>query len=142
MPDDRPQWLEGIAREFGRRPGVEFAVVFGSRSDGAHRSASDIDVAVKFEEDLPSPERFRRLCSLSGDLQRSDAPFVDVSDIESLPLPVAARAVEGDLLSGDEASFRRYADTIETDYAERRDELRRHNRSVIDRIANGGLRGG
>lgn len=141
MAGDRPQWLVDLGRELCRETDVVFAVVFGSRIDGEPRPSSDVDVAVKFADGLPPRERFRRQCSLSGNLQRSDGPFVDVSDVEALPLQVARRAVEGEVLCGDEASFRRYKATIEAEYEDRREDLQRRNRAVIDRIASGGLRG-
>lgn len=121
--------------------GVEFAVAFGSAVTGQWTPSSDVDVAVKFDGALSSTERFRRLCYISGNVQRSDAPFVDVSDVETLPLPVARRAVDGEFLCGDESAFRSYRAAIEAEYEGRREEFRRHRRDVIDRIADGGLRG-
>lgn len=142
MGGDRSRWLDELGDELCRESDVEFAVVFGSRSTGFPRPNSDVDVAIKFNDDLSAGERFRQLCALSGNVQRSDAPFVDVSDLETLPLTIAARAVDGDLLCGDEASFSRYRESIEAEYADQRDDRKRHNRAVIDRIASGGLRGG
>ena len=120
---------------------VEFAVAFGSVVTGPWTPSSDIDIAVKFDGTLSSSERFRQLCSLSGNVQRSGAPFVDVSDLETLPLPVARRAVHGEFLCGDESAFNQYQTTINGEYEDRRDELRRHQQDVIDRIAHSGLRG-
>jgi predicted nucleotidyltransferase len=122
-------------------PDVEFAVVFGSRAAGSSRPSSDLDVAIKFSEDLSAHERFRKRCSLSGELQREDAPFVDVSDIEELPLPVAHDALQGELLCGDRGTFRGFKTEIEEAYAERGADIRRHQRDLIDRIAEDGLRG-
>lgn len=120
---------------------VEFAVVFGSRITGEPTQASDLDLAVKFPADLSEAERFERQCFLSGDLQRDDLPFVDVSDIESLPLAVAHEALQGTFVCGDEDAFAQFKTRIEARFDDRRDDLRRQQRAVIDRIAEDGLRG-
>lgn len=51
---------------------IEFVVIFGSQTTGDMRPASDLDIAVKFTDELSSHERFRKRCFLSGDLQRED----------------------------------------------------------------------
>lgn len=120
---------------------LEFAVAFGSQVTGDTHSSSDLDLAVKFATDLTSHERFQKRCFLSGNLQREGAPFVDISDIEDLPVDVAHDAVNGEFICGDERSFRQFKTDIEAVFEERRDDIRRHQRDVIDRIAEGGLRG-
>lgn len=120
---------------------VEFAVAFGSQITGEATRASDIDLAVKFSEELSESERFDKRCFLSGDLQRDDSPFIDISDIDTLPLDVAHDAVNGTFVCGDEEMFEQYKTEIEARFAEQRDDLRRQQRSVIDRIAEDGLRG-
>lgn len=122
-------------------PEVEFVVTFGSQVTGDSHTSSDLDVAVKFTEGLSPHERFRKRCFLSGDLQQADAPFVDISDVEELPLDVAHDAVDGELLCGDEQGFRRFKAEVEALFEERRDDIRRHQREVIDRIAENGLHG-
>ena len=122
-------------------PAVEFVVAFGSRPAGEATPASDLDVAVKFADDLSAGERFDKRCFLSGDLQQDDAPFVDLSDIETLPLDVANDAVNGTLVCGDDRAFARFKTAIEAAFDDRRDTLRRQQRDVIDRIAAEGLRG-
>lgn len=120
---------------------IEFVVAFGSQVTGGSRSSSDIDLAVKFADDLSSHERFQKRCFLSGDLQQADAPFIDLSDIEALPLGVAHDAVNGELLCGNEQAFHPFKTDIEASFEERRDEIRRQQQAVIDRIAEDGLRG-
>ena len=66
---------------------------------------------------------------------------VDVSDLEALPLEVAHDAVHGELLCGDRQAFAQFKTAIEDEYDAQRETLRRHQRSVIDRIAEDGLRG-
>lgn len=120
---------------------IDFAVVFGSQLTSNSRPSSDLDLAVKFADSLSSHERFQKLCFLSGDLQREDAPFIDVSDIETLPLEVAHDAVNGEFLCGDEDTFRQFKADTEALFEEQHDEIRRHQRDVIDRIAEDGLHG-
>jgi len=120
---------------------VEFVVAFGSQITGESTGSSDIDIAIKFADDCSSRERFQKRCFYAGDLQQAQAPFVDVSDIEALPLAVAHDAVNGRFVCGDEASFERYREALESTFADQRDALRRGRRDVIDRIAEDGLRG-
>lgn len=120
---------------------IEFAVAFGSQVAGESRPSSDLDVTIKFDDDLSAHNRFRKRCFLSGDLQQADAPFVDLSDIEELPVEVANDAVHGDLLCGDEDAFSQFKATIEEQFEEQRDDLRRQQLALIDRVAEEGLRG-
>lgn len=64
-----------------------------------------------------------------------------MSDIKSLPLAVAHDAVNGTFVCGDEDAFARFKTGIEARFGDRRDDLRRRQRAVIDRIAEDGLRG-
>ena len=119
---------------------IDFVVVFGSRSGtGTLRASSDLDIAVKFADERSASERFRKRCRLSGRLQRSDIPFVDLADIEDLPLEFARRAIEGELLCGDEAAYRAFAAEVETAYEERAERIERRQRERIRRIAEDGF---
>ena len=122
-------------------PDIVFAVVFGSQLSGTATHSSDFDIAVKFTADCSERNRFKKRCVLSGELQHEEFPFIDVSDIDSLPLDVAHDAVNGDLLCGDERVFEQFKTDIEAEFDEKRETLRRHQRTVIDRIAEDGLRG-
>jgi hypothetical protein len=102
---------------------------------------SDFDVAVKFVDDRSASERFEKRCFLSGDVQSEDTPFVDLSDIETLPLDVAHDAVNATFVCGDEQAFKQFKADVEARFADQRDDLRQHQRAVIDRIAEDGLRG-
>jgi predicted nucleotidyltransferase len=139
--DGHSQLLAALDEAICSDPDVEFAVAFGSRAVGTPRPSPDLDVAVKFSDELSASERFRKRCSLSSELQREDAPFVDVSDMEELPLPVAHDAVQGTLLCGDEETLRRVKEGIDAAFTEREADIRRHQRDLIDRIAEEGLRG-
>lgn len=139
--DDRSRLLAELEGSLRRDPDIEFTVAFGSRITGETRPSSDLDLAVKFADDLSSHERFRKRCFLSGDLQREDAPFIDVADVETLPVDVAYDAVSGELICGDERAFQRFKTEIEAAFEGQRDDVRRRQRNVIDRIAEAGLRG-
>ncbi|WP_251328492.1 type VII toxin-antitoxin system MntA family adenylyltransferase antitoxin [Haloplanus pelagicus] len=122
-------------------PEITFAVLFGSQISGESTLSSDFDLAIKFANELSDRDRFEKRCFLSGDLQHEGRPFIDVSDIESLPLDVAHDAVNGELLCGDEQVFEQFKRDIEAEFDEQRETLRRQQRAVIDRIAEDGLRG-
>lgn len=141
VTDSRSELLAALEESLCCDPNVEFAVAFGSQVTGTARPSSDLDVAIKFSDGLSAHERFRKRCFLSGDLQREGAPFIDVSDIQDLPLAIAHDAVHGRLLCGDDRAFSQYKTEIETAFAERRADIRQHQRDVIDRIAEDGLRG-
>lgn len=122
-------------------PDIVFVITFGSRiTDGSHQS-SDLDLAIKFDEELSAKERFRKWCFLSGDLQQSDSPFIDISDIETLPIDIANDAVKGEFLCGDKAVFHAFKTDVEQAFADQREDIRRQQREVIDRIASEGLSG-
>lgn len=120
---------------------IVFAVVFGSQVSGNPTQSSDIDLAVKFTDELSKQERFEKRCFLSGDLQHENRPFIDISDIESLPLEVTYDAVNGEFLCGDKQTFEEFKADIEEEFAVQRETLRRQQRAVIERIAEDGLRG-
>lgn len=124
-----------------RDPDIDFVIVFGSQVTDDVRPSSDLDVAVKFADELSSSERFQKRCFLSGELQRESAPFVDVSDIDELPLAVAHDAVHGRVLCGDEQALREFTAEVEAAVAQQSDDIHRRQRAVIDRIAEEGLRG-
>lgn len=139
--DGRSRLITTLEESLCDDENVEFAVLFGSQVAGESRSSSDLDVAIKFTDELASHERFQKRCFLVGNLQQGDAPFVDLSDIEALPAAVAHDAVNGEFLCGDETKFRQYKTDIEASFDQQREDIRQHQREVIDRIAEGGLRG-
>ena len=139
--EERSEVLVALESAVCRDPDLDFAIVFGSQATDDARPSSDLDVAVKFADDLSSSERFEKQCFLSGELQEEGAPFIDVSDIDGLPLAVAHDAVHGKLLCGDEQAFREVKAEVEAAFAEQGDDIRRRQRALIDRIAEEGLRG-
>lgn len=140
-PGDHPKILDDLASSVCADPDIEYVVAFGSQVSGESTESSDVDLAVKFADDLSDQERFERWCFLSGNLQREDAPFIDVSDIQALPLDVAHDVVNGELICGDEEAFERFKAEIEAGFSDEREIIRRQQREVIDRIAGDGLRG-
>ena len=122
-------------------PDIEFAVTFGSRTTGQSCPSSDLDVAVKFADELHSADRFRKRCFLSGDLQQPGLPRVDLVDLESLPIEVAHDAVSGEFVCGDRATFQKFKGDLETTYRDGRRDRHRRRQKRIDRIAEEGLRG-
>jgi predicted nucleotidyltransferase len=139
--DEHSQLFATLEESLCRDSDIEFVVAFGSQVTDDSRSSSDLDLAVKFADDLSSHERFQKRCFLSGNLQQADAPFIDLSDIEDLPLNVAHDAVNGEFLCGNEQAFHQFKTEIEASFEKQRDEIRRHQQDVIDRIAEDGLRG-
>lgn len=138
---DHSQVLSVLEEAICSDSDIMFAVVFGSQISGEPTPSSDFDLAVKFADELSERDRFEKRCFLSGDLQDEARPFIDVSDIESLPLDVTHDAVNGELLCGDEQAFEQFTEDIEAEFDEQRETLRRQQRAVIDRIAEDGLRG-
>jgi len=117
---------------------VEFAVLFGSHARGTADDSSDVDVAVRFPEHLNERDRFHLRNRIDADLQEYAESFVDVSDIESLPTPVAYAALrDGILLVGNEGIFNTYKNSVESRYKATADERERDRQEFIDRLARG-----
>jgi len=138
---EHPQVLAALEESVCSDPDIVFAVIFGSQISGESTPSSDLDLAVKFADTLSEQKRFENRCFLSGDLQHANYPFIDIADIESLPLAVAHDAVNGEFLCGDKRAFERFKTEIEAEFAEQREILQHEQRAVIDRIAEDGLRG-
>lgn len=138
---ERPQLLATLEETLCRDADIEFAVVFGSQVTGDSHPSSDLDLAVKFADDLSSHERFQKRCFLSSVLQQENAPFIDIADIEALPLDVAHDAVNGEVPCGDKQALHQFKADVEAAFEDRRDDIRHHQQNVIHRIAENGLRG-
>lgn len=138
---DRSQVLDAVRASVCPDSAVEFVVAFGSQVSGESQPSSDLDLAVKFADEVSDRDRFEKQCFLSGNLQQEDAPFVDLSDIESLPLEVTHDAVNGQFVCGDDQAFEQFKSAVESQFDDQRETLRKHHRGVIDRIAEDGLRG-
>lgn len=129
--------VEGMCEYLARRD-VVFAVLFGSHARGEADEASDVDVALRFPEGMDAHEQFRLRNRIDADLQGYADRFVDVSDVDSLPTPVAFAAVrDGVVLAGDEQAVDSYREQVEQTYEESADERKRERREFIDRLARG-----
>lgn len=139
--EERPELLSRVEQSLCSDEDIEFALVFGSQISGETHTSSDVDIGVKFDDELSADERFQKRCFLAGDLQQSDVPRIDIVDVEALPIEVAHDAIAGEFLCGDETAFRLFEADITAAFREERDALRRQRRDLIDRIAEEGLRG-
>jgi len=123
-------------RDYLEEASLVFAVLFGSHVRGSAHDTSDVDIALRFPSDMDAYERFTHRNRIDADLQEYADGFVDVSDIESLPTPVAVAALrDGIVLVGDQEAVTEYKRRVESDYDERATE--RERREFIDRLARG-----
>ncbi|MGQ4554880.1 type VII toxin-antitoxin system MntA family adenylyltransferase antitoxin [Halobellus sp. GM3] len=117
---------------------VDFAVLFGSYARGTAGAASDVDVALKFPDNADERERFRRRNRIDAVVQEYADGFVDVSDIETLPIHVAHAALqEGIRLVGEESTIEAYRSRIESEYEAHSEERKEEREQFIDRLARG-----
>ncbi|MDG5778903.1 nucleotidyltransferase domain-containing protein [Haloarculaceae archaeon H-GB2-1] len=117
---------------------VTFAVLFGSHPRGTASRSSDVDVAVRFPEAMDEYDRFHIRNRIDAELQTYATGFVDVSDVDELPTPVASAALRDGLrLVGDEADIDAYRAAVRRAYEETRDDRERERREFIDRLARG-----
>jgi uncharacterized protein len=77
---------------------VVAAYLFGSRAAERQRVDSDWDFAVLWSDDVPRVDRFRRRMRLMETLEHVLGVRVDVLDLRSTGVLLAAQAVRGDLL--------------------------------------------
>jgi len=142
MVASREPAIEGVDLEAMRAylagTAVEFAVLFGSRAQGTAETTSDVDIALGFPDSLSDRERFRLRNRVDAELQAYADGFVDVSDIESLPTPVAHAALRtGIRLVGDEDTIDAYKTAVATAYESDSEARERERAEFIDRLARG-----
>ena len=115
-----------------------FRSLFGSYARGTVDESSDVDITLRFPDEMGARERFRLRNRLDAELQQYAEDFVDVSDIDALPTSVAHTALrEGDLLVGDESTVEAYRKRIFKEYEATADERERKRRDLIERLAAG-----
>jgi len=101
-------------------------------------NSSDVDVALRFPDEMDANERFRLRNRTDAHLQEYAEGFVDVSDIGSLPTPVAHGALrDGNVLVGDEQAVESYREQVQQEYEATAYERERERREFIDRLARG-----
>lgn len=136
-PSIRGVNLTGM-REYLARTAVVFAVLFGSHARETANESSDVDIALGFPEEMDDHERFHARNCIDADLQEYAEGFVDVSDVDSLPTPVAYAALrDGIVLVGDQQTVEEYREQVEREYDASADERERERREFIDRLARG-----
>lgn len=97
-----------------------------------------MDVALRFPEEMDDHEQFHARNRIDADLQAYAAGTVDVSDVDSLPTPVAYAALrDGIVLVGDERAVEEYRERVEREHEAAADERKRENQAFIDRLARG-----
>lgn len=117
---------------------VEFAVLFGSHAHGEATPESDVDIALRFSPDRSAHERFRLRNRIDAELQAFADSFVDVSDLDALPTPVAYRAVhDGVVLVGDDHTVDAYRAQISDAYEADEETRTEQREAFIDRLARG-----
>lgn len=116
-----------------------YAVCFGSVARQETHADSDVDVAIRFPDEMDERERFRQRNRIDAELQAYADTTVDVSDVETLPPAVAFRALrEGVLVTGDESRLEADRERLESVTSETRGDRLREQRSFIDRLARDG----
>ena len=129
--------VEGM-REYLAQTEVVFAVLFGSHAQEKADESSDVDIALCLPDEMDAPERFRLRNRVDANLQEYAEGFVDVSDMGSLPIPVAHAALrDGIVLAGDEQIIESYRERVKQEYEATADERERERREFVDRLARG-----
>jgi predicted nucleotidyltransferase len=129
--------IDGV-RDTLARTDVVFAVLFGSCAQDTADESSDVDIALRFPEEMGARERFGLRNRIDAELQQHAERFVDVSDIDALSTAVAHAALrEGALLVGEESIVKAYRKRISQEYEATADERERERRDLIERLAAG-----
>jgi predicted nucleotidyltransferase len=129
--------LDGLRRALEQTE-VVFAVLFGSHVEGTTHADSDVDITLRLPESLTLKARFRLRNRIDAELQSYAEGFVDVSDIESLPVPVAHAALQdGLLLVGEAEPVAEYRVKIAAEYEATKPEREREREAFLDRLARG-----
>ena len=120
---------------------VVYAILFGSCVNGTAETMSDVDIAVSFPPEMSSSQRFRHRNRIDAELQRYTDGFVDVSDIDELPLPVKYAALRnGKILVGDPEQVTEDREQVRQRYEDSAEEREREREAFIDRLARGDIR--
>ena len=117
---------------------VVFAVLFGSHATGTADATSDVDIALRFPDEMAAIERFRRRNRIDAELQQYAAGFVDVSDLEELPVHVAHAALRDGIVVAGEMSTA-YREEVEQEYEATAGERAAQREELIERLASGDM---
>jgi predicted nucleotidyltransferase len=120
---------------------VEYAVLFGSCIRATADESSDVDIALRFPDEMDKRERFDLRNRIDADLQSYAERFVDVSDVKSLPTGVAHRALRtGTLLFGNEELADADRERLDREHEATRSERDEARQSFVERLAEGEFR--
>ena len=117
---------------------VVFAVLFGSHATRTADGTSDVDIALRFPDEMADIERFRRRNRIDAELQQYAAGFVDVSDLEELPVHVAHAALQNGIVVAGEMSTA-YRDGVKQEYEATAGERAAQREELIERLASGDM---
>jgi predicted nucleotidyltransferase len=125
-------------REYLAQTPIVFALLFGSSARETADRSSDIDIALCFPDEMERQERFRLRNRIDAELQQYADSFVDVSDIDTLPTPVAYAALqEGIVLVGDERIIKTIRSRLESEYEATAADRKQEQRAFVRRLADG-----
>ncbi len=136
MGADASDLLARIRKALARRPGVELALLFGSRATGREAPDSDVDLAV----DAPGEDLF----ALAGDVSAELGLEVDIVDLADANIPLLHQLVRDSVVAyekthGRAAAWRaRALCSLETDLP----WFRRMRDAWLSRIAERGFENG
>lgn len=119
---------------------VAFAYLFGSRARHDAQPDSDVDVAVRFDEELDVSQRFAAALRLGVALEAAAGCPVDVVDLDSAPLRLVGRILsERIVLLGADApgrvAFETHQFKLAVDFEHHAAEL---DRQLLAAMARGG----
>ena len=125
-------------REYLAQTPIVFALLFGSSARETADHSSDIDIALCFPDEMERQERFRLRNRIDAELQQYADSFVDVSDIDTLPTPVAYAALqEGIVLIGDERIIETVRSRLERKYEATAADRKQEQQAFVRRLADG-----
>lgn len=130
--------IEGMTAYLAETP-VKYAILFGSHARGEADVTSDVDVALRFPDELTARERFDWRNRIDAQLQSYAQGDVDVSDIQRLPTGVGQRALnEGRRLVGDETTLEADRQRLDREHELSRTERAAARRAYVEELAEGG----
>ena len=83
--------LNTLVARLERIPDLRLAMLFGSSAHGAHRTNSDVDIALLGDAPLPGNVRL----ALAADLDRALGLEIDLVDLHGVPEPLTGEALAG-----------------------------------------------
>ncbi len=124
-------------REYLVQTPIIFAVLFGSAARGTADRSSDIDVALCFPDEMERHERFRLRNRIDAELQQHADGFVDVSDIDTLPTPVAYAALRDGIPLVDDERIETARSRLEREYEATAADRKQERRAFVRQLADG-----